>query len=68
MHSGDILASVLKLAPDERFKLAEKILTGLDLPDPEIDCAWLEEAERRLATYRAGQTQGIPDEDIFGPL
>ena len=35
-------------------------------PDPEIDRLWLDEAERRLAAYRAGKVQGIPAEEILG--
>jgi len=30
------------------------------------DAVWLEEAERRLAAYRAGKVRGVPGEDIFG--
>jgi len=37
-----------------------------DRPDPETDRVWLEEAERRLAAYRAGKVRGVPAEDIFG--
>ena len=35
-------------------------------PDLEIDHVWIEEAERRLAAYRAGKVKGIPAEAIFG--
>ena len=62
----EILALALKLDPVERFKLVDELLHSLDCPDPEIDRIWLEEAERRLATYRAGRVKGIPAEEIFG--
>lgn len=32
----------------------------------EIDRLWLEEAERRLAAYRAGKLETVPAEEIFG--
>ena len=35
-------------------------------PDLEIDRVWIDEAERRLAAYRAGQVEGILAEEIFG--
>ena len=42
--------------------------TGVSRFDPAIDAIWLQEAERRLAAYRAGHVQGIAAEDIFGPF
>lgn len=68
MGAHEIAAMALKLDPAERFELVDQILHSLDRPDPEIDRIWLEEAERRLAAYRAGKVQGIPAEEIFGKL
>jgi len=56
----------MKLDPAERFALVDDILHTLDKPDPEIDQLWIEEAERRLATYRRGEVEGIPAEDVLG--
>jgi hypothetical protein len=33
---------------------------------PEEEKAWLEEAQRRLADYRAGRTQSVSAEAVFG--
>ncbi len=66
MRAEEIIAQVIKLKPTERFDLVEKILHSLDHPNPEIDRIWQEEAEKRLAAYRAGKIKGIPAEDIFG--
>lgn len=66
MRTEEIIAQVIKLKPTERFDLVEKILHSLDHPNPEIDRIWQEEAEKRLAAYRAGKIKGIPAEDIFG--
>ena len=68
MTTQDMLEQALKLDPAKRFELAEGILHSLDQPDPAIDAVWLDEAERRLAAYRAGKTKGIPAEDVFGKL
>ncbi len=51
-----------KLADDSEFAGQEPFGD----PDPEIDRLWLEEAERRLAAYRAGKVEAIPAEEIFG--
>ena len=68
MTTKDIVKEALRLEPAKRFELVEEILHSLDQPDPAIDAVWLEEAERRLAAYRAGKVKGIPAEDIFGKL
>ena len=68
MTTEDMLKQALKLDPAKRFELAEGILHSLDQPDPAIDAVWIDEAERRLAAYRAGKAKGIPVEDVLGPL
>jgi len=68
MGAQELLEQALKLTPDERFALADHVLHSLDRPDPDIDRVWQEEAERRLAAYRAGKVDGIPAEVIFGEI
>ena len=68
MTTQDIVKQALQLDPARRFEVVEEILHSLDQPDPVIDAAWLDEAERRLAAYRAGKVRSIPAEDVFGPL
>ena len=68
MTTEDMLKQALKLDPAKRFELAESILHSLDQPDPAIDALWIDEAERRLAAYRAGKAKGIPVEDVLGTL
>lgn len=66
MRTEEIIEQAIKLKPTERFDVVEQILHSLDHPNPEIDRIWQEEAEKRLAAYRAGKIKGIPAEDIFG--
>jgi putative addiction module component (TIGR02574 family) len=68
MTTHDIVKQALQLDPARRFELVEEILHSLDQPDPVIDAVWLEEAEQRLAAYRAGKVRGIPVEDVVGKL
>jgi len=68
MTNREMLKQALALDPEQRFELVEEILHSLDKPDPTVDAAWIEEAERRLAAYRAGKVKGIPAEDVFGPF
>ncbi|MFO1432120.1 MAG: addiction module protein [Candidatus Competibacteraceae bacterium] len=65
MGSKEILEQALQLKPEERFILVESILKSLDEPDYDLDAIWIEEAEKRLKAYRAGELEGIPMEKIF---
>jgi len=64
--TNELLQQARKLDPVERLELVDALLQSLDRPDPAIDRVWIEEAERRLAAYRAGEVRGVPAEDIFG--
>ncbi len=66
MSTTELVAQALKLNPSERFDLVDQVLHSLDQPNPEINRVWIEEAEKRLAAYRAGKVKGIPAEEIFG--
>jgi putative addiction module component (TIGR02574 family) len=68
MTAEDVLKQALKLDPAKRFELVEGILHSLDQPDPAIDAVWIDEAEHRLAAYRAGKAKAIPIEDVVGKL
>jgi len=54
-----------RLPPAERIELVERLLNGLDKPDPEIDRAWAEECERRLDAYLSGETSSRNAEDVL---
>jgi hypothetical protein len=56
----------LKLEPQARAKLAEKLLSSLDhLSDEEIERLWAEEAVRRDAEIDSGSTSLRDAEDVF---
>jgi putative addiction module component (TIGR02574 family) len=55
----ELLEQARKLDPTERLELVDGLLQSLDRPDPVINAVWLEEAERRLAAYRAGKVRGV---------
>jgi hypothetical protein len=64
----ELIEQALKLDSAGWLELVDRLLHTLDQPDPAIDRVWIEEAERRLAAYRAGKVRGIPAEDVVGPL
>ena len=56
----------LSLAIEARAALAGKLLMSLEEPSTsELERLWLDEAERRLNTYRSGKIQGIPADTVF---
>mgnify|MGYP003549201940 CR=1 FL=1 len=54
------------LSPDERARLAEMLLESLrDEPLSEIEAAWQQEIEQRVAAYDRGETETYPAEQVF---
>jgi len=53
------------LSADERAKLAESMLESLYAPVSEIEVAWDEEIERRVAAFDRGEIPAYPAEDVF---
>ena len=45
--------------------LVEKLHSILDKPDPEIEEAWIKEAEERFAAYEKGELKAIPLEKVL---
>jgi len=62
-------SEVLELPSRERARLAHLLIASLDAEedeDPaEVERAWAEEIERRLAEYRGGGVKPIPAADVF---
>jgi putative addiction module component (TIGR02574 family) len=65
MSNYELLEQALKLEPAEKLIVVEGLLNSLDEPDQKIDEIWADEAERRLAAYRAGKLKTFPMEEIF---
>ena len=66
MSNVEILEKALRLPPEERFVIVEGLLKSLDVPDPDLDLIWADEAERRLEAYRNGKLSAIQIEEVFG--
>jgi len=65
MNPATIEQEALHLPALERAKLAHKLLLSLDdMSEPEIEEAWLDEAERRAAEIDQGLVQLIPAEEV----
>jgi putative addiction module component (TIGR02574 family) len=53
------------LAAEDRAKLAEALLESLLTPLSEIEAAWAQEIEERVAAFNRGETQAYAAEDVF---
>lgn len=53
------------LAAEDRAKLAETLLESLQTPLSEIETAWAQEIEERVAAFDRGETQTYAAEDVF---
>jgi putative addiction module component (TIGR02574 family) len=63
------MAAAMGLSPDDKVKLAEKLLESVEAADPkEIEELWLVEARRRLQELQEGTAHTIPAEDVFRSL
>ena len=54
-----------ELSAEERAKLAELMLESLHAPVSEVEAAWEEEIERRVAGFDRGEIPSYPAEDVF---
>jgi putative addiction module component (TIGR02574 family) len=55
----------LRLPPEERARLAQKLLLSLEtLSEEELDQAWLVEADRRARELDRGEVQPVPAEEV----
>jgi putative addiction module component (TIGR02574 family) len=57
-------AKLLQLPAEERAHLARVLLESLD-DQPDLDPAWLEEAERRAAELASGAAKAVPAADAI---
>jgi putative addiction module component (TIGR02574 family) len=66
MSTEELEAEALKLAPQDRARLAEKLLQSLEsLSDEENAKLWAEEAERRDQALDADPSVGRVSADVF---
>jgi putative addiction module component (TIGR02574 family) len=62
-------SEALELSVSDRAALAHRLIASLDEgpdDDPtEVELAWEEEINRRLAAYRSGEVQAISSDEVF---
>lgn len=66
MGAQEIVELALKLTAADRLEIVERLAQSLDIPDPEIERIWGQEAVRRLSAYDAGRLQTVTLEQALG--
>jgi putative addiction module component (TIGR02574 family) len=62
-------ARIRSLPPDQQTELIRGLIAKWDGPaDPDVERAWLEEAQRRYKQIVEGKMQAIPAEQVFENL
>ena len=68
-EASRVLEQALALPPEDRARVADRLLSSLDPPDQRrIEELWDREIEARLAAYDRGEVEGIPAEEVFEEL
>ena len=65
-----LVTAALALSPDERGKLAERLLASLedeeDLEDSgSVERAWIDEVKRRQERFRRGEIREVPADEAL---
>jgi putative addiction module component (TIGR02574 family) len=69
MTKDQLLAEAMALDVREREALAEELLLTVDDGTrEEIDAAWAEEIDRRIAEYERGEVKAIPGDQVLREL
>lgn len=76
LHEGIRMSTLIEelsmkaraLSPGERVQLAEELLATVQEPDAEIEAAWDEEIQRRVAEIDNGTAKLVPAEEVFAEL
>jgi putative addiction module component (TIGR02574 family) len=67
MRDKAIESAAMQMTKSSRARLAEMLLVSLDEED-EIEAAWGEEIERRVAQIDSGEVELIPGEQVMAEL
>lgn len=64
-----VLEEALKLTANERAEVAEQLIASLDeAPDTDVEQAWQEEIQKRLAQIERGEVTLVDSETVFAEL
>jgi len=66
MSINDIIDEALTLKPQDRYKIIESLSMSLDVVNPEVEVAWVNESLKRAEAYCNGELKTVSYEEVFG--
>ncbi len=67
LTAKQIMKEAMKLSPDERANLADRLLVSA-IPHEEVAAAWDTEIARRIAEIDAGTVELVPGEEVLARI
>jgi putative addiction module component (TIGR02574 family) len=64
----DIIEEAKQLPVDERVAVVDSLLQTLNVPNQDIDKAWAEVAQARLAELRSGRVKAVPGDRVLARI
>lgn len=62
----ELLLASMNLSLEARAELVGRLLLSIDNPpESEVERLWLDEAERRLNSFRCGESRTTPASEVF---
>ena len=61
----ELLKQALELPLDERAKMAAELLKSLNETEDDVEAAWADEIQNRVAAARAGELESIDWRDVL---
>lgn len=65
LNNQELYQQINQLPSLEKLQLAEQLLADLDVPNPEIDAIWREEAQKRWQAYKSGELKTVSYETVM---
>lgn len=66
---AELEARIRSLDLEDKVELIRALIAEIDgPPDPEVESAWLEEAQRRHRELATGRVRAVPGERVFENL
>lgn len=65
IRTSELIQEIEKLPPGERLKIIDTVINNIVCPDPELEKIWIDEAEKRWAAYKNGESTPIPYKEVI---
>jgi hypothetical protein len=60
-----IIQDSIKLNPQSRYLVVEKIIESLNMPNESLDELWIKESSKRLDSYQKGKLKTVSYSQVF---